>query len=142
MSNKKIFASAQDVEAAFVDALERGDLEAMMSVWAEDEEIVCVHPGGARLIGYVAIREAWRRIFDTGRRLKIELSPPTLVSTPFVTTCSRIERVHVRDAGTVSAPLAVTNVFIRSALGWRLIAHHASAVPPDSVTESAPKTLH
>jgi ketosteroid isomerase-like protein len=142
MSNKKIFASAQDVEAAFIDALERGDLEAMMAVWSEDDEIVCVHPGGARLIGYAAIRDAWRRIFDTGRRLQIEMSPPTLVATPFVVTSSRIEFVRLRDQAERSAPLAVTNVFIRGALGWRLIAHHASTVPPESLGELPPKILH
>ena len=48
----KGFPTAQDAEAAFYEAFETGDLEAMMNVWAEDEEIVCVHPGEARLVGY------------------------------------------------------------------------------------------
>ena len=30
----------------------------MMTTWADDEEIVCVHPGGARLVGYDAVRSA------------------------------------------------------------------------------------
>ena len=44
----RIFPTAQDAENAFYEALERADLEAMMSVWAEDEEIVCVRPAGIR----------------------------------------------------------------------------------------------
>ena len=45
----KIFPTAQDAETAFYEALERCDLEGMMAVWAEDEEIVCVHPAGGRV---------------------------------------------------------------------------------------------
>src|SRR6185369_12018763 len=47
----KIFPTAQDAENAFYEALERADLEAMMAIWSEDEEIVCVHPAGQRLAG-------------------------------------------------------------------------------------------
>ena len=47
----------------------RGDLEAIMSVWAEDEEIVCIHPGSGRVAGYTAIREAWSQVFGNGQRL-------------------------------------------------------------------------
>ena len=36
MRNKPIFPTPQDAEAAFYEALERADLEAMMAVWAED----------------------------------------------------------------------------------------------------------
>jgi ketosteroid isomerase-like protein len=62
MPKKPIFTSPQEAETAFYEALERGDLEAMMSVWSEDEEIVCVHPGGARLTGYALVREAWHHV--------------------------------------------------------------------------------
>ena len=62
----KIFPTAQDAENAFYEALERGDLEGMMAVWAEDEEIVCVHPGGPRLSGQDQVRESWAQIFSGG----------------------------------------------------------------------------
>ena len=29
-----------------------------------------MHPGGPRLTGYALIREAWRRIFDGGTRMR------------------------------------------------------------------------
>ena len=77
---KAIYTTPQDVEIAFYDALERGDLEAMMAIWAEDEEIVCVHPGGTRLSGYADIRDAWRRSFDNGTKLRVQLSTPSVVA--------------------------------------------------------------
>ena len=59
MKKKQLNGSPAEVEAAFYDALNRADVEALMALWADDEEIVCVHPGGARLIGHRAIRESW-----------------------------------------------------------------------------------
>lgn len=147
MSEKKIFATPQDVETAFYEALEKSDLEGMMAVWAEDDEIVCVHPGGPRLIGYAMIREAWRRIFEPGTRLRIELGRQSTVATPFAVLVSLIEHIRIKDQEGTTAPVAATNVFVRGALGWRLVAHHASAVPPNSLdaldaTNDAPKVLH
>ena len=62
-----IFTSPQDAAQAFYQAFEAKDVDAMMATWADDEEIVCVHPGGARLVGYEAVRASWERIFSGGR---------------------------------------------------------------------------
>jgi ketosteroid isomerase-like protein len=141
MPDKPIFPTPQDAEAAFYDAIERADLETVMAVWAEDEEIVCIHPGGPRLIGYAAIREAWRRIFEGGPRLKVRLSDATSVQTPFTVTNTVLQHISVRDDESKRAPVLATNVFVRGALGWRMVLHHASSAPPTSVTE-IPKVLH
>jgi len=138
---QKIFASAQDVEAAFYEALERSDIDAMMTVWAEDEEVVCVHPGGPRLIGYTMIREAWQRVFATGRKLRVRLSQQKTVTTPFAVVSTLLEHITSTDDGNLSAPVAATNIYVRGPLGWRMVAHHASPVPPDSVGEE-PRILH
>jgi ketosteroid isomerase-like protein len=142
MPNKPIFPTPQDAEAAFYEALERADLEAMMAVWAEDEEIVCIHPGGPRLIGYAAIREAWRRIFDGGARLRVRLSQPTSVQGPLAALNTVMEHIAVRDDESVRAPVVATNVYVRGALGWRMVLHHASPAPPDTSAEPQRKTLH
>lgn len=141
MPGQKIFASPQDVEAAFYEALERCDIEGMMAVWAEDEEVVCVHPGGPRLVGYATIREAWQRIFAGGSKLRVRLSQQTSVSTPFAMISMLLEHIATLDDDKLSAPVAATNVYVRGALGWRMVAHHASPVPPNSIAE-APRTLH
>ena len=44
-----LHATPEAVEQAFYDALEAGDVDALMSVWSEDDEIICIHPGGQRL---------------------------------------------------------------------------------------------
>ena len=141
MPGQKIFASPQDVEAAFYEALERCDIDAMMAVWAEDEEVVCVHPGGPRLSGYAMIRESWRRIFANGRKLRVRLAQQTAVITPFAMVSTVLEHIATLDDENLSAPVAATNVYVRGALGWRMVARHASPVPPTSIGE-APRILH
>lgn len=141
MSDKPIFPTPQDAEAAFYDAMEQASLDMLMLVWAEDEEIVCVHPGGPRLTGYAAIREAWRRIFEGSVRFRIRLSGTTAIHTPFTAVHTVIEHLSVRDDESQRAPVVATNVFVRGALGWRLVLHHASPAPPETSIE-APKVLH
>ena len=37
-----------------------------MALWADDDEIVCVHPGGTRVVGSAAIRASFEAIFANG----------------------------------------------------------------------------
>ena len=38
----KLFPTPQDAETAFYEAFERGDIAAMMAVWAEADDVVCL----------------------------------------------------------------------------------------------------
>src|SRR5260221_8685360 len=73
----KLYPTPEDAETAFYDAFERGDLAAMMSVWAEAESVVCIHPQGPRLVGFEAVRESWAQIFSGGNsRLRMRTVEP------------------------------------------------------------------
>ncbi|CAG4885052.1 Alternative dihydrofolate reductase 3 [Georgfuchsia toluolica] len=139
--SKAFFATPQDVEAAFYEAIERADLDALMQVWSEDEEIVCILPGGPRLAGYAMVREAWRRVFGGGTRLRVQVTPLSFVVSPFTAIHSLVQYVNVNDDPAQQTPVVATNVYARGPTGWRLVVHHASPAPPDSFSE-APKTLH
>ena len=58
--------NADETEAAFYDALQSGDIEKLMACWSDEDDIVCVHPGGARLVGPAAIRGAFDAMFANG----------------------------------------------------------------------------
>ena len=45
--------------AAFYAAFERGDFDAMEAVWAEDDGVVCVHPGAEPIRGRRAVMRSW-----------------------------------------------------------------------------------
>ena len=58
-----IYTSPQDVTQAFYQAFETRDIDAMMATWAEDEDIVCIHPGGMRHVGYESVRHSFDQLF-------------------------------------------------------------------------------
>ena len=141
----KIFPTAQDAENAFYEALERSDLDGMMAVWAEDEDIVCVHPGGARLTGQDQVRESWAKIFAAGGRARVHITQQVAISAMMLAVHSVHENFHVEGEAQPRPPIVATNVYLRTAAGWRMIVHHASpaaAAPAPPPREALPKFLH
>jgi uncharacterized protein (TIGR02246 family) len=142
----KIFPTAQDAENAFYEALERADLDAMMAVWSEDEEIVCVHPAGQRLAGQEQVREAWRQMFAGGPSMRVQITQQVVVSGMMVAVHSVHENITATGERRARPPIVATNVYLRTPAGWRMAVHHASPAPgAPAVAEPAaapPKILH
>ncbi|NMG67260.1 DUF4440 domain-containing protein [Azoarcus indigens] len=127
--SKPIFTSAADVEAAFYDALSRSDLEAMMAVWSEDEDVVCVHPDGPRDVGLAAVRESWRLAFSSGQRRSIRTVHQVVSANMLLTVHNVVEHMTAAGEEELGVPVVATNVYARGALGWRMVMHHASTMP-------------
>jgi ketosteroid isomerase-like protein len=136
--------SADDIEAAFYEALQSGDIERLMACWSDDDEIVCVHPGGPRVVGGAAIRATFDAIFANG---SIRAWPEQVRRIEALASVVHnvLERVDVMtETGPANAYVLATNVYHKTAQGWRMVAHHAS---PGSQSEAheindAPQTLH
>ena len=90
---------------AFYQAFEAKDVDAMMATWAEDEELVCIHPGGPRLVGYEAVRAGWEQLFASDTKPR--------------------------------GAAIVTNVFLRTPSGWRMVMHHSSPAPAIAAIQPA-----
>lgn len=125
--------SSDDTEAAFYEALQRGDIELLMSCWAEDDDIICVHPGGPRLLGAGAIRTAFEAMFSHGTVRARPLQVHRVVALTSAVH-SVVEQVEVMlPDGLHQAVVMATNVYHKTPEGWRLVAHHASpGVAPDA----------
>ena len=138
-----LFTTAQDAEAAFYEALEKTDLEAMMAVWSDDDDIVCVHPGGMRLAGVEQVREAWRQIFAGGQSLRFRLRHLRAIDGMSLAVHSVYEQITVTGEPQARHPVVATNIYMRTENGWRMIAHHASPAPasPDGESKRG-KILH
>jgi len=118
--------SADEIEASFYEALQTGDIEKLMACWADEDEIVCVHPGGPRLVGLGAIRSAFDAIFSNGSIRAQPQAVHKIESLASVVHNVR-ERIEVlTEDGPVQAFVIATNVYHRTAQGWRMVAHHAS----------------
>ncbi len=153
---KSLHATPEAVETAFYEALEAGDVEALMEVWSEDEDIVCIHPGGPRLTGHRAISASWREILSNGS-ISVRPSDPQVMQGSLMSVHSVLSRVmaFVKTEGLpagaqqTSQPVAinmlVTHVFQKGAQGWRMVLHHASVTPQDtgaSMPTPTSGTLH
>ena len=140
-----VVGSADDAETQFYEALQQGDIDKLMAVWADDEEIVCVHPGGPRLVGITAIRGSFEGIFGNGA-IAVQIEQVHRLSWLGGALHHLVERIEVptEGGGRQTAWVLATNVYVKTTQGWRLVAHHAS---PGSLQElpgesDAPATLH
>ena len=127
--------SPDEIEHQFYEALQQGDIDKLMSVWSDDDDISCVHPGGPRVIGAAAIRASFETIFGNGavdahpEKVRRVLSHSSAVH-------SVLERVELMTKeGPQSAWVIATNVYLKTAQGWRLVAHHASPGTPREAQE-------
>jgi len=136
---------ADEVEAAFYEALQTGDIDKLMACWADEDEIVCIHPGGPRVVGANAIRATFDAMFTNGGAIRA--FPQAVRKTVSVASCvhNLLERVEVlTPEGPTQAWVIATNVYHRTAHGWRMVAHHASPGTTSDIQEIAgsPAVLH
>lgn len=122
------YGTTDEVEAAFYDALSRADLEAMMALWADDEEIFCIHPGAPRLVGHAAIRASWQAIFERGG-VRIQPVQRHVSQNMLTAVHSLIEEIQDNGDGPADVHVLATNVYLKTAEGWRMVSHHASLAP-------------
>jgi uncharacterized protein (TIGR02246 family) len=139
-----LLATPDDVEAQFYEALQQADLNKLMAVWSDDDDIVCVHPGGPRVVGAADIRASFEAIFANGA---VPLQPQGVrrLSALGCAVHHLVEHIAVADAqGLRSVWMLATNVYVKTAQGWRMVAHHASpgGEPQASMAVEAPSTLH
>jgi len=140
-----LFATPQDAEAAFYEAFMKRDLESMMAVWADDDEVYCVHPRGARVTGVEQVRESWRQIFAGGQNVRFQVREQHLLQAMMVSVHSVYEQISLPDEERTRACMIATNIYMRTERGWRMMAHHASPAPvveSTAVPARRAKTLH
>ena len=128
--------SSDETESAFYEALQRGDIDLLMWCWADDDEIVCVHPGGPRLLGPAAIRAAFEAMFSHGT---VRARPAQVHRVQALASAVHNVLEHVEvllPDGPREAFVIATNVYHKTAQGWRMVAHHASPGTSKEVQES------
>ncbi len=136
------FATPEDCARAYYEAFAAADLEATMAVWSEEEEICCVHPGSVPLYGYAAVRAAWEAIYRHSPRMRVELRDEHWVRTIGLVVQHAVEWIYLAEEPTPRATVFATNLFIRAPQGWRLLAHHASALNTPASAAEANVVLH
>jgi ketosteroid isomerase-like protein len=146
VSQSTLYASPQEAEDAFYRAFESRDVNAMSGVWAEDEEVACIHPLGPRLEGLGPVLDSWRRIFRNGSAMRVRVTQVQSAHEGILAVHLVHENITVRDAeGEREAVVLATNVYRLTRYGWRIVLHHASPAPSLSSAperEAPPGVLH
>lgn len=136
------FASPEDAEQAFYEAIVKGDVDALMAVWSVEDEVLCVHPTGVQITGLNLIRESWRAIFASAK-LRVQSESVVHWQGMLLVVHHLTETLFVGDDKTPHGPLHVTHVFARGAYGWRMVSRHASAAGETPfLSEGEERVLH
>lgn len=113
--------------AAYYTAFAAADFPAMSALWAQAEDVVCVHPGWPILIGRKPVLESYRGIMSNP-------SPDAIVPR------DEVALPH-GDEGRVCCielvngmPFAAVNAFRLIGGEWRMIQHQASPIAMEAIS--------
>ena len=126
------------VEAANAElyaAFEVGDIDRMSALWAESDDVVCIHPGGPILRGRGLVLRSWSVIMANTSYIQFFLTDVEIdvIGDTAVVTCAEnilTANPDENDAGSFAHPgrVVATNIFRRTGDRWRLVVHHGSPV--------------
>jgi len=130
-----LFASPEECEQAFYEALQAGDADGVSDAWLDDDDVCCVHPGGARLVGYAAVRSSLVALLANGP-VQIRTVSRKCFESSTVVVSNVIEEVVVTQGGNRQlVHVIATNAFAKTPAGWKMVLHHAAAAPQGRATE-------
>ena len=128
------FNTPGDAEAAFYDAIERGDMSALNNVWSSDENIVCIHPGSTRIEGRTDVLQSFSELFSDAPSLSFSIVDA--LHTGNDSLAIHLVREEIKLDGQVVSVMVSTNIYHVEAGGWRMLLHHASHEPDLALEEA------
>lgn len=126
--SSKPYSTPEEAELAFYDAMERADIESMMSVWLDNDSIVCVHPGASRLEGMHDIRSGFQQMFEDPSPI-MDFAITDVRSQLLDNFAIHTVREEIEVDGQLVSIMLATNIYQKTQSGWRMLLHHASPEP-------------
>ncbi|MES9850751.1 MAG: nuclear transport factor 2 family protein [Candidatus Thiodiazotropha sp. L084R] len=123
------FSTPQDAEDAYYDAIDEHNLSAMMEVWDESEEILCLLPMMPIQRGRAAIEEIWASLLNSDMTLEMQIKHLSWVESEHV-AIHLIEEWVNSGPETGLQPVYATNIYRKGDQDWHLIMHQNSPTPP------------
>lgn len=98
----------------------------MSELWEHSDRVLCTHPGWQVLRGWGAVGGSWVALFQ-GPQLQFILTNQRVeVAGDTAWVCVDENIIGDEHGATVNA----LNLFVRTAGGWQMVAHHGSGVAP------------
>lgn len=118
-----------EVNKNYYKAFENFDIQLMSQVWANTDEVVCIHPGWEILVGWEKVYDGWTKIFMEDTFLKFTIRNTNTIIFENIGIVSCIEEIFVSAKDTISQTfVATTNLFKMTDDGIKLFYHHSSPV--------------
>jgi ketosteroid isomerase-like protein len=133
-----------EINLAFWNSVEEGDLDKLGAIWADGPEVTCIHPGWPALRGRAEVLRSYALImantsyvqfFITEAEVRVEGDTAVLTCTANMLTAAEDEEDNDGLPGFVGGRAVATSVFRRTGDTWRLWLHHASPVMAESDPE-------
>ncbi|MGI9085698.1 MAG: nuclear transport factor 2 family protein [Aeromicrobium sp.] len=127
---------------AFYDAVETGDVDLMTSLWVDDVDTSCIHPGAEHLRGTDAVLRSWTVLMANVGYIQFFLTDIAVATMPpgsddpdtAVVTCTEniLSSEGMSSVESFAGGKALcTSILVRDragAGGWRFWSRHASPV--------------
>ncbi len=123
------FSTPQDAEDSYYDAIDENDLDAMMSVWEDSDEILCLLPMTPAQRGTASIRKAWEPLLGGEMQLDMEIKHLAWIEAGDLAIHLVEEQVQVAGQQGRQSVYA-SNTYRKGANGWRILMHQNSPTPP------------
>jgi ketosteroid isomerase-like protein len=122
------YATAQEAEDAFYDAIDERDAERLRSVWEDSGEIACLLPMQPMLHG-AEVQGVFRPLIDREIQLDIQVQHIRWLEAGDLAIHFVEERVSVAG-NPPQPPVYALNIYRKGNAGWRLLVHQNSPTPP------------
>lgn len=128
-----------EVHRLFYDAVESGDVDLMASLWVDDPDTSCVHPGAVPLRGTAQVLRSWTVLMANVGYIQFFLTDVDVVMLPrgadepdtavIVCTENILSGEGMTSPDAFAGGRAVcTSIVVRTGGGWKFWSRHASPI--------------
>jgi len=132
------FATPQDAEDAFYDAIDDVDAERLRWVWEDSPDIACLLPMQPMLHGE-DVHEAFRPLTDGEIQLEIQVRHIRWVEAGEL-AIHFLEEMVIMTGNLPQPAVYAMNIYRMGDAGWRLLVHQNSPKPPPPGSMMPPGT--
>jgi ketosteroid isomerase-like protein len=130
------YTTPQEAEDAFYDALEEGELNRLLSVWAETDDICCLLPMYPMIQGRQGVADVFTRLLSGGHGVALAIAHLHWIQTDDFAIHQVEETIQNPQPDTPPPPpFYGTNIYRKDNSGWRLVVHQNAPTPPPPPAE-------
>jgi ketosteroid isomerase-like protein len=132
------YNTPQEAEDAFYDALDEGNLDQLLAVWADSDDICCLLPMHPLIQSRQAVTDLFTHMFSRDHGVSLAITHLSWIETDDIAIHQVEETVLTPSPDKPpTPPFYGTNIYRKDNTGWRLIVHQNAPTPPPPPPEFA-----